>query len=582
MDDNSQNVSCIKGLGEYKLKNAAYQKLRSLPTFPFFVKDGFNCFVRKKEDDYWLVVFSTYVSVKEKWIDLDTNEVKVLLEFDNGNTIALKNFKSEIYDKNSVKELFNYGIRFEEKNISVLIKFLIQSESEAPIKHTYSRLGWSRERGYDVFRSGIATISKGTLENYVYSGSLDLNAVGSLEEWCDVVEEEVLWSKALTFVLILGFASPILSYLNQFQNIGTIMFNLSKQTSKGKTTAAMLAASVFSNPTMNKGSMITYHGTENAIVQFVSALQGHTVIIDECAMANSTDFVKLMYTICNGRSKMRLNGDATQKEVNEFSSVVISTAEFDLIGDRTPDGIRARVFEIKNQLTRNAANSDAIKKCVIANYGVAGRKFIELLTKDLDSILLQYEEDKEALIKMKDEKTELTDRILSKLAVLLTTAKFVRKYFGFDIDYNEFSMFLLKIEADISKKPTESENLLEVIKQEVSNAYGHYITETNSSPNQCYGKIDIDGNYSEIVISEKEFKRIVLANKIKRYKDILKALKINGVLLTENDRLYKRVVLIKDIGREKCYCFKVQNDEYKKDIKIERESFYGDVVTIHG
>ena len=166
------------------------------------------------------------------------------------------------------------------------------------------------------------------------------------------------------------------------------------------TVAAMLATSVFSNPVLNKGTAITYNATENALVQFVSRCMGHTVVFDEVAISASSDFSRLLYTLCNGRSKMRLNGDATQKPVHEFNSIIISTAEFDLLNDDSPSGLKARVFEIKhNELTRNAENSDNIKRCIIENYAVAGGPFIETVLKTIGNITDDYERDIKNIMK---------------------------------------------------------------------------------------------------------------------------------------------------------------------------------------
>ena len=156
----------------------------------------------------------------------------------------------------------------------------------------------------------------------------------------------------------------------------------------------MLATSVFSNPMLNRGCAISFNATENALIQFISSCGGHTVVVDEVALCYSKDFNRIMYSICNGRSKMRLSGDATQKEVTEFNGVVISTAEFSLLNEDTPNGIKARVFEIKDMLTDSAENSDNIKSCIYENYALAGEIFIKLLIHKEDKVFADYETDK--------------------------------------------------------------------------------------------------------------------------------------------------------------------------------------------
>lgn len=43
------------------------------------------------------------------------------------------------------------------------------------------------------------------------------------------------------------------------------------------------------------------------------------------------------------------------------------------------DGIKTRVFQIEDTLTKNAQNSDNIKNVVMQNYGVAGNEYFKCL-----------------------------------------------------------------------------------------------------------------------------------------------------------------------------------------------------------
>lgn len=297
------------------------------------------------KDIPFLITFGSAVWVKEKLIDIDTGKVYLKLGYRVGDDEKEKVFDSSILNQWGIKELLTDGIRFYDRNGADVVSYLIMDEENAPVKRVYSKLGWSITDDSIVFKSGTVHDSNGVCEAE-YRGDHQLTPCGRLRNWLQMVRSEVLNNTPLEFVMLLGFAAPILSYLNIKFDIGAMMFNLSNRTSKGKTTAAMLAASVFSNPVLNKGTAITYNSTENAIVQFISEAMGHPIVLDEVAISTCSDFTKLMYTICNGRSKMRLNGDATQKPVHEFNSVIISTAEFDLLNDDSPPGLKARVFNL--------------------------------------------------------------------------------------------------------------------------------------------------------------------------------------------------------------------------------------------
>ena len=64
------------------------------------------------------------------------------------------------------------------------------------------------------------------------------------------------------------------------------------------------------------------------------------------------------------------------------------------------DGIKTRVFEIEDTLTKNAENSDNTKSIAMANYGVAGNKYLQMLVdKGQEEIESDYQKYKNILLK---------------------------------------------------------------------------------------------------------------------------------------------------------------------------------------
>ena len=257
---------------------------------------------------------------------------------------------------------------------------------------------------------------------------------------------------------------------------------------------------------------------------------------------------------------MRLNGDATQKDVTEFNGIVISTAEFSLITEDTPNGIKARVFEIKDTLTDSAENSDNIKSCIYENYALAGEHFVKYLLQKGDDVFEDYERDKKYLCNKCTDKKELSERILSKLATVLTTARYVNDIFQMGSNEDDVADYLLKLERQITTAAKPEERLLEIVRQEVSRNSSRYMIDTNIVPSSCCGAIKTKHKYSEIQISQTVFENMMEDYGLNDWKGVLKTLKDQETLLTEPDRLYKRVTLVKEVGRQKCYCFNLKNE----------------------
>lgn len=577
----SFNIDDVKHFGTISIDKEDYERVkRETTVFPYFNGNRWVGQLSKLDDNYSITVFATGIEVVERLVDTDTGVVKLKIRYYDGKTAVERVFDCDILTKLGVKELYKYGVRFAEDDAYKVVKYLLKSERIAPINRSYSSLGWSKDGNIKLFRGFSALSAKGIHKELTYDGKLDLKPTGAIELWINIVKAEVLKSIAMTVILLLGFAGALVALLNEKKDIGSLMFNLSNRSSKGKTTTAMLATSVFSNPMLNRGCAISFNATENALIQFISSCGGHTVVIDEVALNNGKEFNRILYAICNGRSKMRLNGDSTQKDVTEFNGIVISTAEFPLINDDTPNGIKARVFEIKDTLTDSAENSDNIKSCIYENYALAGEPFVKHLLQKGDGVFEDYEKNKKYLCDKCADKKELSERILSKLATILTTARYVNNIFQMGINEDDVADYLLKLERQITTAAKPEERLLEIVRQEVSRNSSRYMIDTNVVPSSCCGAIKTKHKYSEIQISQTVFENMMEDYGVNDWKGVLKTLKDQDVLLTEPDRLYKRVTLVKEVGRQKCYCFKLANsiqNQPSKEPQRDIEAELGDV-----
>lgn len=357
----SKNTLCL--FEKRKIDEATYKLLRKdVITNDILTYKDFLMKLTVKRTEFYVYPFAVYMRVKERYINEDNQQSSFLLEYCNGKDVVEKEFSDSILNTKEIGALLSYGITFDETASNDLIKYLMISKMQAHITSVYNRLGWnitSNEIKFKGFRLITDNYEKA---NGRYRGSIDLAPKGDIKVWTAMLKKQVWGNPPLEFALVLGFAAPVLSLLNDSYDIGSLVFNFSNTSSKGKTSAAMLAASVFANPAMNKGTLITYNATENAIIETISSMNSLTVGLDEVGMSSIKGFSKLLYAICSGTAKKRLNGDATLKEDKQFSTVVISTAEYNILNENSPDGLKARVFEINDQLTTSAENSNAIKK----------------------------------------------------------------------------------------------------------------------------------------------------------------------------------------------------------------------------
>jgi len=531
----------------------------------FYIDDGY--IVKRQKNRKGEVsdkIICNRVEVVKKLFYPETKQTKVVIEISSMNGSNSMEFSCDVFTEQGVNVLLNYGLRFIKSDIPDLINYLIESERKAPLEYRYTSTGWHDTNNGIGFMLDKLYIDGEVQNDSRYAGDLKLEQKGKLKDWISVVKEEVIGKVPLEFVLLLGFSAPLLALLNDSNyDLGSVVFNLANFSSKGKTTAVMLATSVFSNPVSNKGTLVTYNATDNALMNILAKSDGLTIGIDEIGISkhNSKNFSSLLYAICSGSSKLRLNGDSSMKPSQTYSCFVISTAEYDIIDDDTIDGIKARVFEITDELTTSAENSDNIKSVIKNNYGTAGRKFIKSFTEyDMESVMQEYENAKKQLINRVEKFGNIGKRMVSKLAVITLTCKLFNQAFEnlLYIDEDEIEEYAASLIRKSDNCYSSEERLMNLIKSQfIENAYSIDTGNIANLDEQKFAIVKKRGCF-EIYVEANKFKSLMAENNINNYKRILRQLRSKGVLLSESDRFVSDVKISKALNLcVKCYRFRI-------------------------
>lgn len=532
----------------------SYQQ--DLADFPFFVSEDGICKVYAKAKNAFVKRICSFLTVKEKEIDRQSGQMQLVLEFYNGKVLVTKRVERKLLSKSEIPTLLQYGVSFLEQDGNAVLEYLLDSDRKACIRCFHSEFGWRKQDNGCVFQFAELIMPKSArLERSQYRGGIDVEPKGDLTVWLDMVKQDVLPFAPLTTVMLLGFASPILAFLSQKNDLGSPVFSLSNDSSKGKTTAAMLAVSAFSNPTMDKGLLRSFNSTENYLMSFLSTSSSLPIAFDEAAVYKG-DMAKFLYLVAGGVEKGRCATDASMKQQRSWNSMIIATAEFDLVDDHDPNGLKARCFPIAEVLTKDAAQADRIKRTVISNYGVAGKRFVQwLLDNKMDDMEQDYENSKQLLETLKTQSgsnsSSLTPRILSKLAVVLQTAHYFTECFGLELDCSQIEDYLLSLEQKASVHTDLAAEALDCVLQEVASSSSRYITKDNPNCPNALGKISEKTEGFEITILKNETE-----NLLRKYGYhplmILKQWKKCGVMETEHDRCCKRVTLNSRLPAQQC------------------------------
>ena len=137
------------------------------------------------------------------------------------------------------------------------------------------------------------------------------------------------------------------------------------------------------------------------------------------------------------------------------------------------------------------------------NYGFAGIEFAKfVIDKKIDSILTDYNHCVE-LLKNKHNKLnlytgELTDRILSKLAVIALTSFYAQECLNWDYDVETQINQLQSIEQSVSSESDISDKALECVLQYVTRNNNRFYYEKKNDSTHSYNGESIYGVISTL------------------------------------------------------------------------------------
>lgn len=479
----------------------------------------------------------------------DTVHIKLLYKM-NG-TFQVKEFPNSLLVPRNLETLIEYGFPILNNEYRNLSNHLLHQQEFAPMVQHYTEVGFFKDKesnqlvfGLDEILGWSNIIDTMPLVFDQERSNFNVTPAGSLDEWLEMIKEEVVGNTPLEFILACGFSSAIVGYL--YQNdypVDTLMINLTGDSTTGKTTAGMLAVSVFGAPTKKqKGLFSTWNGTSNAILQSLVGNFGVPYLIDELSMSNAGDFSSLLYSIADGRNKKRLTKESSFQNVGEFATTILSTGELSILSKSANNtGLKLRALEFTNlQWTTSAINSENIKNCVIKNYGVAGKAFVRFLVKNPNYITAFVESNTSGFKKVLVE-SPFRDRLAAKYAIILSAAQLANNVFGFKFNVDEIRTFIVERDAmlvdsrDIGKSAWN--HMLQFVQQH-QNQFIYDNTINNSY--EIVGKIKTTNAKLEVSILKNVFEKAMYDFGYQDIKSILQNWKKKGLLDYETGRLARR------------------------------------------
>jgi len=271
---------------------------------------------------------------------------------------------------------------------------------------------------------------------------------GDVNHWSKYVAKPCCGNPLLIFSLCTSFAAPLLVHAG-LEGGG---FHLYGGSSKGKTTALQVSASVWGNgadPAASENSYVgRWNTTANALEGTAAAHNDGLLALDEMGVCDAKDFGKVVYDLSSGQGKARMNKNTSMRQNKSWRSLILSTGEISAkekieeLGKRsqTGHGVRMVDIPIADGLLIDTHGQDAgdfaneLKKSAGQYYGTAGRAFIEKL--------INYENNRFALSKdivnkMESYRVALTagrklhshqQRVIQRLTLLIVAGQLAVKF----------------------------------------------------------------------------------------------------------------------------------------------------------
>lgn len=347
-----------------------------------------------------------------------------LLEWDDidGNThqeiISQADLEGEAKDVRRM--LADGGLRLKSKSGSIdyLIDYL---RSCAPDRRfiIVDRLGWHKNKDGKLFFALKDKVIGQSQEEIIFNSTAPdealpaLEVSGTAEEWRDNVANLCNYSTRATLGVCMAFAAPMARLLD----VPTFGIHLKGKTSRGKSTVACIASSVYGRFSSYKKS---WQGTQTGMEGLAYNYNDLLLPLDEISNIDPKDVSNVIYAIGNEVDKNRGAKNGLNRTTKTWREVVLSTGEETVTemlrkaNLKAQAGLEVRMPSINAQATDDEEmgvnesfpagyNAQSYKELLEGNckkyHGAVFERWIEfLITLDPDNLREEYTRFRDSFI----------------------------------------------------------------------------------------------------------------------------------------------------------------------------------------
>lgn len=289
-------------------------------------------------------------------------------------------------------ELLSMGVKFNIQDRKSLIRYLTWRDPDNSIEIT-TQTGWHKE-AYILPDRCIGS-EKYFYQSETFHTDIPYRQSGSLTDWQQNIARYCVDNPLLMLSVCTAFTGALLKLAHQ-QGGG---FHVFGDSSKGKTTGASVACSVFGDETYKRSWKATSNGMEATAAMFNDSL----LALDEVSECDPKEVQAIVYAIGNGVGKSRANKSGGSRATNQWRVMCLSNGERSIddtikeAGKNAKAGSLIRLLSIPLFGQYGAFNelhdkkdgrelSDYLQTASKKFYGVAGVEYLTKLVNETRNI----------------------------------------------------------------------------------------------------------------------------------------------------------------------------------------------------
>lgn len=496
-------------------------------------------------------------------------------------TKTVTSSRSTFMDSKKIINLADYGFPVHSANARSLASYISRFETENEdliiTEQVSNQMGWVKG-GFLLGEKFIGDkpikfFPKDDGDGQIAKG---FHTKGKVEKTYEVLDQTRKYTPVMMAVYA-ALAAPLVGLLGE----SPFIFELAGGTSKGKTTALRIAASLYGCPDEQKpGFFKQWNLTKVYIERYAATMNNLPLFIDDTKKADPKIIPPTIYQFCSGQGRGR--GSIKGSQIGStWSTVMLTTGEQKLTSFSKDGGAAARIlslygspFESTDLETGNMI--ERLNETVSENYGHIAEPWIKFLMG------IDKSKVREKIMKSLEGYKHYASRhgeVAMRLSRLMALVDVAGQLFDECVNLNLYDEESLQQEwIKILSGSEEIDRPMEALEDVMGWVASHYKQflkegeESNFSP-IISGRIRKD----EVAIIGEQLDAYLVSRGYEPT-SIAKAWREKGFLNTEDGRLKKTTRI--GPARVKAYCFNVEKTGWSFDLPEKYSEFQEDVSLI--